>query len=64
MDGKDKPAGVDYIWSGDMENQQEGFGTLGYCFISSYYLSLFGNGIVVMTLFVYPFVVLFSIPWR
>ena len=35
MDGKDKPAGVDYIWSGDMENQQEGFGTLGIALLAA-----------------------------
>ena len=61
MDGKDKPAGVDYIWSGDMENQQEGFGTLGIALLAAIILVY----LVMVSLydsFVYPFVVLFSIP--
>ena len=61
MDGKDKPAGVDYIWSGDMENQQEGFGTLGIALLAAIVLVY----LVMVSLydsFVYPFVVLFSIP--
>ncbi|NIF04904.1 efflux RND transporter permease subunit [Chryseobacterium sp. Tr-659] len=61
MDGKDKPIGVDYIWSGDMENQQEGFGTLGIALLAAIVLVY----LVMVSLydsFVYPFVVLFSIP--
>ena len=61
MDGKNKPAGVDYIWSGDMENQQEGFGTLGIALLAAIVLVY----LVMVSLydsFVYPFVVLFSIP--
>jgi Cation/multidrug efflux pump len=56
-----KPAGVDYIWSGDMENQQEGFGTLGIALLAAIVLVY----LVMVSLydsFVYPFVVLFSIP--
>ncbi|NML57450.1 efflux RND transporter permease subunit [Chryseobacterium cheonjiense] len=61
MDRKNKPAGVDYIWSGDMENQQEGFGTLGIALLAAIVLVY----LVMVSLydsFVYPFVVLFSIP--
>ena len=32
---KTKPAGVSYIWSGDMENQTEGFGTLGIALLAA-----------------------------
>ncbi|MCL8538297.1 efflux RND transporter permease subunit [Chryseobacterium gallinarum] len=56
-----KPVGVDYIWSGDMENQQEGFGTLGIALLAAIVLVY----LVMVSLydsFVYPFVVLFSIP--
>ncbi|WP_308005137.1 efflux RND transporter permease subunit, partial [uncultured Chryseobacterium sp.] len=61
MDSKSKPVGVDYIWSGDMENQQEGFGTLGIALLAAIVLVY----LVMVSLydsFVYPFVVLFSIP--
>ncbi|UWX61586.1 efflux RND transporter permease subunit [Chryseobacterium oranimense] len=61
MDSKNKPVGVDYIWSGDMENQQEGFGTLGIALLAAIVLVY----LVMVSLydsFVYPFVVLFSIP--
>ena len=60
-DSKDKPAGVDYIWGGDMENQSEGFGTLGIALLAAIILVY----LVMVSLydsFVYPFVVLFSIP--
>ncbi len=58
---KTKPAGVTYIWSGDMENQTEGFGTLGIALAAAIILVY----LVMVSLydsFVYPFVVLFSIP--
>ena len=58
---KTKPAGVSYIWSGDMENQTEGFGTLGIALLAAIILVY----LVMVSLydsFVYPFVVLFSIP--
>lgn len=53
--------GVSYKWGGNMENQQEGFGTLGIALLASILLvylvmvALYDN-------FVTPFVVLFSIP--
>ncbi|WP_418124033.1 efflux RND transporter permease subunit [Chryseobacterium sp. PTM-20240506] len=61
MKSDKKPIGVDYIWSGDMENQQEGFGTLGIALLAAIVLVY----LVMVSLydsFVYPFVVLFSIP--
>src|SRR5690606_25460684 len=30
-----KPTGVSYVWGGDMENQSEGFGTLGVALMVS-----------------------------
>jgi HAE1 family hydrophobic/amphiphilic exporter-1 len=57
----DKPAGVSFLWSGNVEMQQEGFGTLGIALIAAILLvylilvALYDN-------FVHPFVVLFSIP--
>ena len=56
-----KPAGVSYVWSGDMENQSEGFGSLGIALLAAIvlvYLIL----VALYNSFVYPFVVLFSIP--
>lgn len=53
--------GVSFVWGGNMENQQEGFGTLGIALMASIILvylvmvALYDN-------FVTPFVVLFSIP--
>ena len=60
---KDLPrkAGVSYVWGGNMENQTEGFGTLGIALVASLVLvylvmvALYDN-------FATPFVVLFSIP--
>lgn len=55
------PAGVSHKWVGNMENQEEGFGTLGVALLASIILvylvmvALYDN-------FVTPFVVLFSIP--
>ena len=61
MDSEEKPVGVNYIWSGDMENQQEGFGTILIALAAAIILVY----LVMVSLydsFVYPFVVLFSIP--
>ncbi len=55
------PTGVSYVWGGDMENQAEGFGTMGIALLAAIVLvylilvALYNN-------FIYPFVVLFSIP--
>lgn len=56
-----RPVGVSYTWGGDQENQSEGFGTLGIALLASIILvylimvALYDN-------FIYPFVVMFSIP--
>ncbi len=53
--------GVSFRWGGNMENQQEGFGTLGFALLASIILvylvmvALYNN-------FATPFIVLFSIP--
>lgn len=57
----DMPAGVGVTFGGNQENQDESFGQLGFAFLTSILLvylimvALYNN-------FVYPFVVLFSIP--
>ncbi len=56
-----KPAGVSYLWSGDMENQSEGFGSLGIALIAAIVL-VYLIMVALYDSFVYPFVVLFSIP--
>ncbi|MPT35334.1 MAG: efflux RND transporter permease subunit [Flavobacterium sp.] len=56
-----KPTGVNYVWSGDMENQTEGFGTLGFALLAAIilvYLVMVG----LYDSYVHPFVVLFSVP--
>ncbi len=55
------PVGVSYIWAGDMENQSEGFGTLGVALIMAILLVYFIM-VALYDSFVHPFVVLFSIP--
>lgn len=53
--------GENYIWGGDMENQSDSFGTLGVALLAAIILvylilvALYDN-------YLYPFVVLFSIP--
>lgn len=56
-----KPTGVNYIWGGDMENQSEGFGTLGIALLIAIVL-VYLIMVALYDSFVYPFVVLFSIP--
>lgn len=57
----ERKPGVAYLWGGNMENQEEGFGTLGIALLASVILvylvmvALYDN-------FVTPFVVMFSIP--
>ncbi len=56
-----RPAGVNFLWSGNIEMQQDGFGTLGIALIAAIllvYLIL----VALYDSFVYPLVVLFSIP--
>lgn len=61
IDKLNKPTGVDYVWAGDMENQSEGFGTLGIALLAAIILVY----LVMVSLydsFVHPFVVLFAVP--
>jgi len=55
------PTGVSYIWGGDQENQSEGFGSLGMALIISIVMVYFIM-VALYDNFVYPFVVMFSIP--
>lgn len=57
----EKPVGVSYTWGGDMEMQEEGFDTLGIALLAAIllvYLIMVG----LYNSYVYPFVVMFSIP--
>jgi HAE1 family hydrophobic/amphiphilic exporter-1 len=56
-----KPVGVSYVWAGDQENQSEGFGTLGIALMASIIL-VYLIMVALYDSFVYPFVVMFSIP--
>jgi HAE1 family hydrophobic/amphiphilic exporter-1 len=56
-----KPVGVSYVWAGDQENQSEGFGTLGIALLASIIL-VYLIMVALYDSFVYPFVVMFSIP--
>ncbi|HMR85770.1 MAG TPA: efflux RND transporter permease subunit, partial [Niabella sp.] len=55
------PIGISYIWGGDMENQSEGFGSLGVALLAAIVL-VYLIMVALYNSFVYPFVVLFSIP--
>ncbi|MBT1705726.1 efflux RND transporter permease subunit [Chryseosolibacter indicus] len=61
LDTMDKPSGVAVTFGGNQENQEESFASLGFAFMTSILLvylimvALYNN-------FIYPFVVLFSIP--
>lgn len=56
-----KPAGVEWKWGGNMENQSEGFGTLGYALLAAIML-VYMIMVVLYNDFIKPFIVLFSIP--
>lgn len=56
-----KPPGVSTVWGGDMESQSEGFGSLGLALISAIVL-VYLIMVSLYNSFVYPFVILFSIP--
>lgn len=55
------PAGVSYVWGGNMADQTEAFGTLGMALMISVLLVYFIM-VALYDSFVYPFVVMFSIP--
>lgn len=57
----DRPAGVGYVWGGDMENQTEGFGTLGFALLAAIIL-VYLVMVALYNSYVTPFVVLFSVP--
>jgi hydrophobe/amphiphile efflux-1 (HAE1) family protein len=57
----ERKPGVVYIWGGNMESQQEGFGTLGIALIASVLL-VYLVMVALYDSFSTPFVVLFSIP--
>jgi HAE1 family hydrophobic/amphiphilic exporter-1 len=56
-----KPLGVTYVFAGDQENQSEGFGSLGLALLASIMLVYFIM-VALYDNFIYPFVVMFSIP--
>ncbi|KQB99925.1 efflux RND transporter permease subunit [Pedobacter sp. Hv1] len=55
------PVGVSYTWAGDQENQAEGFGTLGIALLASVIL-VYLIMVALYDSFVYPLVVMFSLP--
>ena len=61
MENVKKPVGVNWRWGGNMENQSEGFGTLGYALLAAIML-VYMIMVVLYNDFVKPFIVLFSIP--
>lgn len=61
LDNIPKPLGVNYIWSGDVESQAEGFGSLATALIIAIVMVYFIM-VALYDSFVYPFVVMFSIP--
>ena len=56
-----QPKGVEWSWGGNMENQSEGFGTLGIALLAAILL-VYMIMVVLYDDFVKPFIVLFSIP--
>ncbi|MEW5676772.1 efflux RND transporter permease subunit [Flavobacterium enshiense] len=56
-----KPTGVNYVWGGDMENQTEGFGTLGFALLAAIVL-VYLVMVALYDSYVHPFVVLFAVP--
>jgi len=57
----ERPAGVSYVWEGDIGMQQEGFGTLGIALIAAILL-VYLVMVALYNSYIHPFVVLFSIP--
>lgn len=57
----EKPAGVSYKWGGDMEMQGDGFNTLGIALLAAIIL-VYLVMVALYNSYVYPFVILFSIP--
>ncbi|WP_163515904.1 efflux RND transporter permease subunit [Gelidibacter japonicus] len=61
LDQKELPASVTKVWGGNMENQSEGFGTLGVALIAAILL-VYMIMVILYDDFAKPFIVLFSIP--
>ena len=55
------PAGIDLRWSGDIERQGDSFGAMGIAIVAAILL-MYLVMVALYNNFVYPFVVLFSIP--
>lgn len=53
--------GVAYVWGGNKENQDEGFGTLGIALLASIVL-VYAVMVILYDSFSKPFIILFSIP--
>src|SRR5690606_20828586 len=50
-----RPTGVNYVWGGDMENQSEGFGSMGIALLAAIIL-VYLIMVALYNSFVYPFV--------
>jgi cation efflux protein len=57
----ERKAGVDYRWGGNKENQQEGFGTLGFALLAAIVL-MYLVMVALYDSFTTPFIVIFSVP--
>ncbi len=57
----ERKAGVEYRWGGNMENQQEGFGTLGLALLAAIVL-MYLVMVALYDSFATPFIVIFSVP--
>ncbi|MCP1995481.1 efflux RND transporter permease subunit [Flavobacterium sp. HSC-61S13] len=57
----EKKAGVGYKWGGEMENQSEGFGTLGIALLAAIIL-VYLVMVALYDSFATPFIVIFSVP--
>lgn len=61
LEEKPLPAGVDFKWTGDVERQAESFNALSLAFIAAF-IFMYLVMVALYDSFIYPFVVLFSIP--
>lgn len=57
----ERAPGVVYVWGGNMENQEEGFGTLGVALLASILL-VYLVMVALYDSFATPFIVIFSVP--
>jgi len=55
------PPGIDVVYEGDLKNQEESFGSLGLALIAAF-LFVYLIMVALYNSYIYPFVVLFSIP--